>query len=110
MTPEELGRTLDQLECLRKWAEHVREYALQVALKGTTIPGWGIQIGGAKRRYRDEQAVIRKVKEMGMNPFEQVLKGIPAMEKMMGTHSFEKELGELIETPAGKAKLVRAEH
>ena len=109
MTPEELGRTLNELERVEKWAKEVRQTALELALQGTEIPGWGIAYSTTKRRYTDREAVIRKVQEMGMDPFEQVLKGVPEMEKMMGTYNFEKELGALVERPVGNAKLVKIE-
>lgn len=65
--------------------------------------------GRSIRRYRDEEEVIRKVKELGFNPFEEKLLGITAMSKLLGKKVFDENIGGLLEKPVGKLTLVSSE-
>ena len=107
LTPEETAEILDRIERFTKWAKAVQKRALDRALEGEEIPGWSVTRARANRQYRDELEVAKRVKEMGLDPYEPRLRGIPAMEKLLGKHSFERVLGDLIEVPDGTPKLVR---
>ena len=50
--------------------------------------------------------MAKKVRELGFEPYEKKILSIPAMEKMMGTVTFEREIGMLVERPKGKMTLV----
>ena len=62
--------------------------------------------GRSNRRYRDEDEVVKKVKELGFNPFEEKLLGITAMTKLLGKKVFDENITELLEKPKGKLTLV----
>jgi len=62
--------------------------------------------GRSNRKYRDEDEVIKKVKELGFNPFEEKLLGITAMTKLLGKKVFDENITELLEKPKGKLTLV----
>ena len=106
LSPEETADVLRRLEFLIPWAEAVRERAVKAALKGVEFPGWTLKEASSKRRYTDEEAVAKKVRELGFEPYEKKILSIPAMEKMMGTVTFEREIGMLVERPRGKMTLV----
>ena len=62
--------------------------------------------GRSNRRYRDEDEVVKKVKELGFNPFEEKLLGITAMTKLLGKKVFDENITDLLEKPKGKLTLV----
>ena len=62
--------------------------------------------GRSNRRYRDEDEVVKKVKELGFNPFEEKILGITAMTKLLGKKVFDENISDLLEKPKGKLTLV----
>lgn len=109
LTDEEIQELLPKLDELEQWVQDIKAYALEKALKGYRWDNFKLVEGRSNRRYRDEDEVIRKVKELGFNPFEEKLLGITAMSKLLGKKVFEENIGGLLEKPIGKLTLVSSE-
>lgn len=62
--------------------------------------------GRSNRKYTDETAAAKAVKDAGYDPYEQKLLGITAMTTMLGKKKFEELLGGLVYKPPGKPALV----
>ena len=105
LSNEEIAVILDQLDDLTSWAADIREYALSAALSGTRFDGWKLVEGRSNRRYTDEAAVAQAVIDTGHDPYERKLRGITAMEKLLGKKQFSILLGDLVERPQGKPTL-----
>ena len=58
---------------------------------------------GRSRKYTDEAAVAKIVKEAGYEPYEQKLLGITAMTGLLGKSKFEELLDSLVVKPQGKS-------
>ena len=106
LTEEEIAEILPQLDQLTSWAEDIKTYALQEALKGTAFPGYKLVEGRSTRRFTDENAVAKAVAEAGFEPWEKKLQTITALTKQMGRKVFNELLGKYIEKPQGKPTLV----
>lgn len=109
LTDEEIQEILPKLDEFEQWIQDIKAYALEKALKGYRWENFKLVEGRSNRRYRDEEEVIRKVKELGFNPFEEKLLGITAMSKLLGKKVFEENIGGLLEKPVGKLTLVSSE-
>lgn len=102
----EIESLLGKLDMLISWAEDVKEYALNEAVKGKKWRGYKVVEGRSNRKYTDEQAVAEKVTAADYDPYEKKLLGITAMSKLLGKKKFEELLGKLIVKPQGKPTLV----
>lgn len=102
---EEIAEILPQIDSLVSWAEDVKAYALQQALKGTRYPGWKLVEGRSNRKYTDEAGVAKAVSDAGYEPYEKKLLGITAMQRQLGKKKFEELLGGLVIKPQGKPVL-----
>ena len=102
----EIAAILPRIDDMISWAGDVKEYALQKALSGTKFDGFKVVEGRSNRKYTDDEAVAKAVKDAGFNPYEQKLLGITAMSQLLGKKKFEEILGTLIHKPAGKPVLV----
>ena len=102
----EIESLLGKLDMFIKWAEDVKEYALEQAVKGKKWHGYKLVEGRSNRKYTDETAVADTVTKAGFDPYEKKLLGITAMEKLIGKKKFKELLSGLIEKPQGKPTLV----
>ena len=102
----EIESLLGKLDMLISWAEDVKDYALNEAVKGKKWNGYKLVEGRSNRKYIDEQTVADKVANAGYDPYEKKVLGITAMTKLLGKKKFEELLGGLIEKPQGKPTLV----
>ena len=109
LTDEEIQEILPKLDEFEQWVQDIKAYALEKALKGYRWNNFKLVEGRSNRRYRNEEEVISKVKELGFNPFEEKLLGITAMSKLLGKKVFEENIGGLLEKPVGKLTLVSSE-
>jgi len=105
---DEIPTILSQLDELVNWANSVKEYAFQEALKGKKWDGYKIVAGRAgNRKFTDDKAVAKAATAAGYtNIYRQSLITLTAMERMMGKAEFRKVLGDLITKPPGKPALV----
>ena len=106
LADEEIEVVLSKVEELVSWAADVKEYALQLALRGKAWSGWKLVEGRSVRKYTDAEAVAMAVKSAGYNPFEEKILGITAMTAVLGKKNFEEIVGAFIERPQGKPTLV----
>lgn len=102
----EIESILGKLDDLQAWITDLKEYALQAAISGKQWNGFKLVEGRSNRRYTDEDAVVKIVKEAGFDPYDTKVKGITLMEKTLGKKKFEEMLGKYIEKPQGKPTLV----
>jgi hypothetical protein len=103
---EEIAGILAQLDGFTSWATDVKEYALQAAVSGSTFDGFKLVEGRSTRRYTNTEAVATAVEAAGFDPYDKSLRGITAMEKLLGKKRFAELLDSYIEKPSGKPTLV----
>lgn len=105
----EINEILLKADDLKKWVEDVKEYAFEKALGGYKWESFKLVAGRSVRKYGDDKAVKQKLVELGYSEAEICdikLKGIGAMEKLLGKNEFTETLGDLIVKPEGKPTLV----
>lgn len=102
----EVEAVLAKADTLVAWVSDIKEYALRQAIQGKKWTDWKLVEGRSNRKYTDEVAVAKTVKEAGFEPYEQKLLGITAMTALLGKTKFEELLGKLIVKPQGKPTLV----
>ena len=107
LSDEEISEILTKLDPLISWAEDLKAYALEAAVRGKRWQGFKLVEGRSNRRYTDEEAVVKKVISAGKDPYKRELLGITAMTKLLGRKKFDELLSELVEKPVGKATLVQ---
>ena len=101
----EVEAVLAKADTLAAWVGDIKEYALQRAIQGKQWTDWKLVEGRSNRKYTDEAAVAKTVKEAGYEPYEQKLLGITAMTSLLGKNKFEELLGGFIVKPQGKPTL-----
>ena len=101
----EVETVLAKADMLAAWVSDIKEYALQRAIQGKQWTDWKLVEGRSNRKYTDEAAVAKTVKEAGFEPYEQKLLGITAMTGLLGKSKFEELLGSLVVKPQGKPTL-----
>lgn len=106
LSDDEIEEILPRLDELEQWVKDIKAYALERAMKGHRWKDLKLVEGRSNRKYRDEDEVVKKVKELGFNPFEEKLIGITAMTKLLGKKVFDENIVDLLEKPKGKLTLV----
>lgn len=106
LTDDEIEEILPKLDNLEDWVKDIKAYALEKALKGHKWQDFKLVEGRSDRKYRDEEEVVKKVRELGFNPFEEKLLGITAMTKLLGKKVFDENISDLLEKSKGKLTLV----
>lgn len=102
----EFERILGKIDELVSWASHIKDFALQMAIRGKEWKGFKLVEGRSYRRYTDEESVAEVVSLAGFDPFEKKVIGVTAMTSLLGKKRFEEILGSYIEKPQGKPTLV----
>jgi len=107
LSSDEISEILSKIDGLISWANDLKEFALNEALKGKDISGYKLVEGRSNRKYSDEESVSKAAKKAGFEDvYRQSLIPLTEMEKMMGKKKFNEVLGELIIKPPGKPTLV----
>ena len=91
LTNTEIEEILGKLDDLTKWANEIKEYALDAALNhGKEWQGWKLVEGRAVRKYTNEQAVASSLlMQAGYHDiYRQTLLPLTEMEKLLGKESF----------------------
>jgi hypothetical protein len=91
------------------WFTDLKAYALKQAEKGTAIPGFKLVEGRSNRKYGDQEAVAKALRDAEVPDevaYERSLLGITAMTDALGKKKFADVLGDLIIKPEGKPTLV----
>ncbi|MFV0382345.1 MAG: DUF2800 domain-containing protein [Breznakia sp.] len=105
LTIEDVQEVLTKVDELKKWAESVKEFALDQILEGKDIPGYKAVEGRSLRKYVDEEKISEALKNNGYDEaviYEKKLLGITAMTKLLGKKDFSDLIGDLVEKPQGK--------
>lgn len=103
---DEIVAILEKVDRLVRWANDVKEYALQEAVSGKKWPGYKLVEGRSIRKYVNGKQVAEAAIAAGFDPYEKKLLSITDMEKMMGRKKFREILGKLCIKPTGKPVLV----
>jgi len=106
---DEIADVLGRLDGLVKWADAVKEYALDAAVnKGEKFPGWKLVEGRSNRKYTDEGKVAEVLESNGVENIwkPRELLGITAMTTLLGKKKFSALLDDFVVKPQGKPTLV----
>ena len=103
---DEIDIILGQLDGLTKWAEDIKKYALQRALRGYAWENWKAVEGRSARKYTDENAVAGAAIAAGIDPYEKHLLSVAALEKAVGKKRFSELFGEYVKKDPGSPTLV----
>jgi hypothetical protein len=109
LTKYELAEILSQADEIAAWCKDIWAWAEARAIDGEKFEGFKIVEGRSNRTYGDNEAVIEKLTEAGYSDeeiFTRNLKGITALEKVLGKKVFTEVLDGLITKPQGKPTLV----
>lgn len=110
LTEDQILQVLTKGKAVADWIADVQSYALkQAAEHGREWAGYKIVEGRSVRKYADADAVAAKLKDAGVEDaliYERSLRGITALEALLGKKKFVELLGDLIVKPAGKPTLV----
>ena len=108
----EVSEILGKMDGLIKWAKTVKDHAFNETLSGEKYPGWKLVRGRSNRAYSDPVKIAEVVEANGWPEdqiYEKSLKGITAMEKLIGKKTFAELLDAYIVKPPGKPTLVPEE-
>ena len=106
---DEIAGILPKLDQIIEWANSVREYAKQQALKGEKIQGYKLVNGRPTRKWVNEELVIGKLTELGYSSekiLETKLLTPTKIESLLGKDRFFKEFNELVNSESKTINLV----
>lgn len=108
LTDEEIAEVLEVADRLSTWASDVYVYASDRAInEGKEWSGFKVVSGRSKRKYVNEEAVIKVCEEQGITDiYKQSLVSLTGMEKLLGKNRFQQIIGPLVEVVPGKPTLV----
>ncbi len=109
LSDSEIGEMLGKVNELTRWAEQMKQYALEQILTGREIEGWKAVEGRAIRAFTDTDAAFSAIISAG-TPEEMLYERKPLtlaqIEKMLGKKEFASIAGNFISFPQGKPTLV----
>lgn len=106
LTDEEIEDVLSKIDGLISWANDVKDYAFQEAMKGKKWSGYKLVEGRSNRKYSNETEVANVLIAAGYDPFEKKLVTITELQKRLGKQKFDELVGKFIVKPNGKPTLV----
>lgn len=113
LTPEQMAESLRLLPQIRSWCDAVVEASLHRAYsEGVRIPGWKVVSSGGRRVITDPPAAIQTLIDAGYTAGQvaQVsIKGIGALESLLGKGGLEPLIGDLMSRTPGKPAIVPQE-
>ena len=113
LTDDEVSFVLSQLDGLIRYADKIKTFALEEALKGHRWPGFKVVAGHSNRRITDAAKAIKLLRGAGYaddviyKPLE--IQTITDLEKTITKKKFGEILGSVVEKPPGKPTLVPAD-
>lgn len=113
LTDEEVSLVLSRVDGLVRYAEKIKVFALNEALKGHKWPGYKVVEGRSNRRITDEVKASKLLRKAGYSddviykPLK--MQGITELEKALTKKQFTTLLGSVVEKPPGKPTLVPEE-
>jgi hypothetical protein len=110
LSDDELARLYPQLDGIVRWANDLQAHMLaQAATHGATYPGLKLVEGRSVRRITDDVEAFKRLTEAGYDEediSDLKLKGIGALEKLVGKKNLPELLDGLLIRPSGKPALV----
>ncbi len=111
LTDEEINAIYTHTDEIIKWCKAIQDYVLNNAVNNNKIvPGYKLTTGRAIRKWNNEDEVLKRLKEEGYTE-EQLVEtkvlSVSKLEKICGKSYIDEFLSDLVETPAGKPKLVK---
>jgi len=110
MTPAEIADALDQLPAIEDWVKALKDHALDLAYaQGVDIPGYKVVMSGGRRSFTDEAGAIESLRKMGYEDVEVAdvkIKGIGAIEKLLGKDAFAAQMEPYVSKSEGKPSVV----
>ena len=103
---DEVEEILAKVDDLVSWANDIKEYALDAALKGKRWNDWKVVEGRSNRKYADDNKVAEVVTSAGLDPFEKKLLSITELQKRIGKTHFDELVAPYVMKPPGKPTLV----
>jgi len=103
---DEVEEILAKVDDLVSWANDIKEYALDAALKGKRWNDWKVVEGRSNRKYADDSKVVEVVTSAGLDPFEKKLLSITELQKSIGKTHFDELVAPHVMKPPGKPTLV----
>ncbi len=113
LTDDEVSFVLERVDGLVRYAEKIKSFALEEALKGHRWPGFKVVEGRSNRKITDENKAAALLRKAGYaddviyKPIE--MQTITALEKAITKKKFGELLGSVVEKPPGKPTLVPAD-
>ena len=110
LTDDEVSFVLERIDGLVRYAEKVKAFALEEALKGHRWPGFKVVEGRSNRKITDEAKAVKLLRGAGYaddviyKPLE--MQTITNLEKTITKKKFGEILGSVVEKPPGKPTLV----
>lgn len=109
LTNLELTEIYKQQPMLVDWVNAVGKHLLSQALQGKKVPGYKVVEGRSNRKWSNDEEV-KKILEQELYDLDEYsdtkVKGVPAIEKLLGKHDFEALVRQFVVKPPGKATLV----
>lgn len=110
LTDDEVSFVLERIDGLVRYAEKVKAFALEEALKGHRWPGFKVVEGRSNRKITDEAKAVKLLRGAGYaddviyKPLE--MQTITDLEKTITKKKFGEILGSVVEKPPSKPTLV----
>ncbi len=113
MTVEDMAAMLERIPEIRDWCDAVQEAALDVAYRqGRPIPGWKVVQSRGQRKVTDPEGAQYNLRREGYSDedfMDTRLKGITALEKLVGKGNLETVLGDALGRTEGRPSLVHTD-
>lgn len=106
LTDDEVEEVLSKVDGLVSWANDVKDFAFNEAMKGKKWTHYKLVAGRSTRKYTNETDVANAVLEAGYDPFDKKIVNITEMQKRLGKTKFDELVGKFIIKPEGKPTLV----
>lgn len=113
ISDERMAELLEKVPLIKQWLADFETAALDHAFK-KQVPGWKVVLSGGRRQINDSERAMELLKEAGYSEDQistpvppRKLKGIGALEAILGKEDFSKVLGEVVYKSTGKPSLVR---
>lgn len=111
LTLDDLAEILTNEKLIQNWLKDITEYALELGLSGTKIPGFKVVEGRSNRRITDGDGLATVLIRDGFKEEDvyrpKEINTITTLEKLVGKKDFEILSEGYIEKPEGKPTLVK---
>jgi len=105
MTDAEIEELLPKLDGLVSYIDDIKEYAQRKAINGKKWKGYKLVESNTRRKIIDETAVGQILTELGYEAYQQKLKTITELQKLVGKTQFDELVGDYVVKPKGQAVL-----